>query len=164
MALTTAQETTLAAHIRASQDAAVIAALAIRNDVELARLYNLPSNTDAWRSAMAARDIFEATDVVNYDNITQAGKREAWRMLMDFAPINFTRNKYRKVITDVWATTLSAGNLTTLTQAFTRKATVSETVFGGTSATTNTVAALKLNWEGALSTDDVSYALNRNPV
>lgn len=37
MSLTTAQETTLAAHIRASQDAAVIAALAIRNDVELAR-------------------------------------------------------------------------------------------------------------------------------
>lgn len=163
MALTTAQETTLAAHIRASQDAAVVAALAIRNDVELARLYNLASSTYAWQSAMSARDIFEATDVANYDNITQAGKREAWRMLMDFAPIDFTRNKYRKVITDVW-TTLSANNLTALTQSFTRKATVAEAVFGGTSATTNTVSALKLNWEGTLSTDDVSYALNRNTV
>ncbi len=163
MALTTAQETTLAAHIRASKDAAVIAALAIRNDVELARLYNLASDTDAWQSAMSARGIFEATDVANYDNITQAGKREAWRMLMDFAPIDFTRNKYRKVITDVWAATLSAGNLTALTQSFTRKATVAEAVFGGASATTNAVTALKLKWEVALSTDDVSYALNRNP-
>lgn len=161
--LTTAQETTLAAHIRASQDAAVVAALAIRNDVELTRLYNLQSNTDAWRSAMSARDIFEATDILNYDAITQSGKREAWRMLIDFAPIDFTRNKYRKAITDVW-TSLSAGNLTALTQSFTRKATVAETVFGGASATTNSVAALKLNWEGTLSTDDVSYALNRNPV
>ena len=159
MALTAAQETTLAAHIRASQDAAVIAALAIRNDVELARLYNLASNTDAWRVAMSGRDLFEATDVTKFDGLT-AGKRDAWRLLLNFAPVDMTRQKNRKAAQDAWGNTDSV----TVLQACTRKATVGEAALGGNSATTNTVAALKLNWEGTLSTDDVSYALNRNPV
>ena len=161
MALTPAQETTLAAHIRASQDAAVIAALAIRNDVELARLYNLPSASDAWQSAMSGRDLFEATDVTKYDNITKTGKREAWRMMLDFAPIDFTRQKYRKVCTDVWEV---AADATAVLQACTRKATVAEAAFGGSSASTGGVSALKLVWEGTLSHENVSLALNRNPV
>ncbi len=159
MALTTAQETTLAAHIRASQDAAVIAALAIRNDVELARLYNLASATDAWRVSMSGRDLFEATDVTRFDGLT-AGKRDAWRLLLTFAPVDMTRQKNRRAAQDVWGNADSEAVL----QACTRKATVAENALGGASATTNTVSALKLNWEGALSTDDVSYALNRNPV
>lgn len=159
MALTTAQETTLAAHIRASQDAAVIAALAIRNDVELARLYNLASATDAWRVSMSGRDLFEATDVTKFDGLT-AGKRDAWRLLLTFAPVDMMRQKNRKAAQDVWGNADSVAVL----QACTRKATVAENALGGASATTNTVSALKLNWEGALSTDDVSYALNRNPV
>lgn len=158
--LTPAQETKLAAHIRANQDAAVVAALAIRNDTELARRYNLSSATDAWQSAMSARELFEATDVTKYDNITKAGKREAWRMMLDFAPIDFTRQKYRKVCTDVWEV---AADATAVLQACTRKATVAEAAFGGAAASTGGVSALKLVWEGTLSTDDVSYSLNRNP-
>lgn len=161
MSLTTAQETTLAAHIRANQSAEVVAALAIRNDMELARLYNLASATDAWQSNMSGRDLFEATDITKYDNITKTGKREAWRMMLDFAPIDFTRQKYRKVCTDVWEV---AAEATAVLQACTRKATVAEKALGGNSASTGGVSALKLNFEGALSTDDVSYALNRNPV
>lgn len=159
MALTTAQETTLAAHIRASQDAAVIAALAIRNDVELARLYNLASATDAWRVSMSGRDLFEATDVTKFDGLT-AGKRDAWRLLLTFAPVDMTRQKNRKAAQDVWGNADSVAVL----QACTRKATVAESALGGNTATTNTVSALKLNWEGVLSTDDVSYALNHNPA
>lgn len=159
MSLTPAQETTLAAHIRASQDAAVIAALEIRNDVELARLYNLASATAAWQSSMSGRDLFEATDVTKFDGLT-AGKRDAWRLLLDFAPIDAMRQKTRKAIQDVWGNADSVGVL----QACTRKATVAEAALGGASATTNTVSAMKLNFEGTLSTDDVSYALNRNPV
>lgn len=157
--LTTAQETTLAAHIRANQDAAVVAALAIRNDVELARLYNLSSATDAWVSRMAGAALFEASNVTKFDGLT-AGKRDAWRMILDFTPIDFTQQKNRKAVQDVWGNTDSVAVL----QSCTRKATVAENALGGASATTNTVTALKLNWEGALSIDDVSYALNRNPV
>ena len=159
MSLTTAQETALAAHIRANQDAAVVAALAIRNDVELARLYNLASASDAWKVAMSGRDLFEATDVTKFDGLT-AGKRDAWRLLLNFAPVDMTRQKNRKAAQDVWGNSDSVAVL----QACIRKATVAEAALGGNSATTNTVSALKLNWEGTLSTDDVSYALNRNQV
>lgn len=159
MSLTTAQETALAAHIRANQDAAVVAALAIRNDVELARLYNLASATDAWISRMVGADLFEASDVTKFDGLT-AGKRDAWRMMLDFAPIDFTRQKNRKAAQDVWGNQDSVAVL----QSCTRKATVAEAALGGASATTNTVSAQKLRFEGTLSTDDVSYALNRNPV
>lgn len=159
MALTTAQETALAAHIRASQSAEVVAALAIRNDVELARLYNLASASDAWKVAMSGRDLFEATDVTKFDGLT-AGKRDAWRLLLNFAPVDMTRQKNRKAAQDVWGNSDSVAVL----QACIRKATVAEAAIGGNSATTNTVSALKLNWEGTLSTDDVSYALNRNQV
>lgn len=159
MSLTTAQETALAAHIRANTTPAVVAALAIRNDVELARLYNLASATDAWQSAMSGRDLFEATDVTKFDGLT-AGKRDAWRLLLTFAPVNMSRQKNRKAAQDVWGNTDSVAVL----QACTRKATVAESALGGNSATTNTVTALKLNWEGSLSVDEVSYALNRNPV
>lgn len=157
--LTDAQETILAAHIRASQDAAVVAAVAIRNDVELARLYNLASASDAWKVAMSGRDLFEATDVTKFDGLT-AGKRDAWRLLLSFAPVDMTRQKNRRAAQDVWGNSDSVAVL----QACIRKATVAEAALGGNSATTNTVSALKLNWEGTLSTDDVSYALNRNQV
>ena len=157
--LTDAQETILAAHIRASQDAAVVAAVAIRNDVELARLYNLASASDAWKVAMSGRDLFEATDVTKFDGLA-AGKRDAWRLLLNFAPVDMTRQKNRKAAQDVWGNSDSVAVL----QACIRKATVAEAALGGNSATTNTVSALKLNWEGTLSTDDVSYALNRNQV
>ena len=158
MSLTTTQETTLAAHIRSNQDAAVVAALAIRNDVELARLYNLSSATDAWVSRMGGVDLFQVSDVTKFDGLT-AGKRDAWRMMLDFAPIDFTRQKNRKAAQDVWGNTDSVAVL----QAVTRKATVAESALGGASATTNTVAAVKLNWEGTLSYGDISSALNANP-
>lgn len=158
MALTTAQETALAAHIRANQSAEVVAALAIRNDVELARLYNLNSATDAWVSRMAGAELFEASDVTKFDGLT-AGKRDAWRMMLDFAPIDFTRQKNRKAAQDVWGNTDSVAVL----QSCTRKATVGEAALGGTSATTNTVTAVKLNWEGTLFYGDISAALNANP-
>ena len=158
MSLTKAQETTLAAHIRANQDAAVVAALAIRNDVELARLYNLASATDAWQSNMSGRDLFEATDVTKFDGLT-TGKRDAWRLLLNFAPVDMTRQKNRKAAQDVWGNTDSVAVL----QSCTRKATVGEAALGGTSATTNTVAALKLTWEGVLSYGDISSALNASP-
>jgi hypothetical protein len=154
--LTAAQETTLAAAIKANADCA--AWLPTRVDSEIAAYYNAASTTDAWVSSMDGTDLFEATDVTKFDGLT-AGKRDAWRLMLDFAPIDATRQKQRKAIQDVWGNTDSVAVL----QACTRKATKAEVALGGNSATTNTVAALKLNWEGTLSVDDVSRALNANP-
>lgn len=156
--LTTAQETTLANALKAETNSGVIAAMAIRNDVFLTAWCNSASTADAWNDAMTARAFFESMDVAKYDNLT-AGKRDAYRQMQDFSPIDMAKNANRKAITDIWGTTDSVKVL----QACTRKATNAEKYLGGTDATTNTVTAKKLNWAGILEHDEVSRALNRNP-
>lgn len=156
--LTSSQQTVLAAHIKANTNPTVVDALAIRNDQAIAEYYNGNSNTSAWISSLSNNDLFQSCDITKFDSLT-AGKRDSWRMMLDFSPINFTKAKNRKAVQDIWGNTDSVAILTDCT----RKATRAEEVFGGESATTNTVTALKLNWEGTLSTNDVSYALNNNP-
>ena len=156
MALTTAQQQTLATALRAETDAGVVAALAIRNDVALTTWCNSLSSVDAWHNAMGKQDLFEAMDITKFDGLT-AGKRDAWRLLLEFAPIDFTRQKLRKAVQDAWGNTDSVAVL----QACTRKATRGEVYLGGTDATTNTVTAKKLNYTGSISLDDVSNVLNR---
>jgi len=156
MSLTNTQMATLAAALRAEADPTVADALSIRNDVALAEWCNATADQDAWNPAMPARALFEASDIGKFDNLT-AGKRDAWRMMLDFAPIDFSRNKMRKAVVDTWGTTDSVAVL----QACTRKATHGEVYLGGTLATENTVEALKLDAPGRLSIDDISQSLNR---
>ena len=154
--MTETKKQTLAAALRAETDTGVVSMLAIRNDVGLAEWCNAASSVDAWHPAMTGRLLFEAGDVTKFDGLT-AGKRDAWRMLLDFQPIDFARNKMRAAVKDVWGNTDSVAVL----QACTRKATNAENYLGGTSATENTVTALKLNWTGTLSHSDISDVLNR---
>ena len=105
---------------------------------------------------MSGRDLFEATDVTKFDGLT-AGKRDAWRMMLDFQPLDFARNKLRKAVVDVWGETDSVSVL----QACTRKATNGEKYLGGTAATENTVTAWKLSVPGQIGMNDISNALNR---
>lgn len=156
--LTDAQMTTLAAGIRASTDPTVVAALAIRNDVALTAWCNAASAQDAWAQDVTGAALFEQTDVAKFDNLT-AGKRDAWRLMLDFAPVDFARNKNRKAVEDIWGATDSVAVL----QSLTRKATNAEQILGGTSATSNTVTAWKLNYAGSVGITEVSTALNRNP-
>lgn len=155
--LTDAQLQTLAAAIRAETDQACVDALAIRNDVAMEQWINANSAQSAWNPAMTGVNLFEATDVTKFDNIVSAGKREAWRLMLDFAPINFGRNKFRKAVTDVWGTTDSKPVLTECT----RPATNGEKYLGGTTATENTISAWKLNFSGNISIGEISNALNR---
>lgn len=154
--LTDTQKQTLAAALRAETNQTVIDALVIRNDVFLAEWCNAASAQDAWQPAMASRTLFEATDVAKFDNLT-AGKRDAWKLMLEFAPIDFARNKMRKAVTDTWGQADSVAVL----QACTRKATNAENYLGGNSATENTVTALKLNWSGTLHYNEISDILNR---
>jgi hypothetical protein len=160
MALTPAQLTTLKAAILADTDAGVVAARAIRNDTALVAWCNSPGPVDAWQDAMTALALFEdATDVAKFDGLT-AGKRDAWDLMLRFAPIDFSRQKNRKAAQDVWGNTDSVAVL----QACRRKATRAEVYItpniGGNQATTNTVTALKLNWTGMVSLNELSDALN----
>lgn len=154
--LNTTQMQTLAGALRASVDATVVAALALRNDVALAAWCNAASAQDCWREDVGGSDLFQETDVAKFDNLT-AGKRDAWRLMLTYAPVNFGKLKNRKAVQDVWGVADSVAVL----QAVTRKATNAEQIFGGVDATTNTVTAWKLTVPGNVSIDDVSNSLNR---
>lgn len=156
--LTNNQKTTLAAALRAEANQGVMDAVAIGNITYLVEWCNGLSATDAWNTSVSGNDLFEAGDVTKFDGLT-AGKRDAWRMMLDFAPIDMSRGKNRKAVQDVWGNTDSVP----LLQDMRRKATRGEVYLGGSSATTNTVTALKLNYVGSLSIDDIATALNENP-
>ena len=154
--LTDTQKQALAAALRAETDAGVVAMMAIRNDVGLAEWCNAASTVDAWQPEMTNRLLFEAGDVTKFDGLS-AGKRDSWKLLLEFAPIDFARNKMRKAVTDIWGNTDSVAVL----QACTRKATNAEKYLGGNSATENTVTALKLKWTGTTSYSEIGEILNR---
>ena len=105
---------------------------------------------------MSGVDLFEATDVTKFDGLV-AGKREAWKLMLQFAPINFGKQKFRKAVTDAWGTTDSKAILTDCT----RPATNGEKYLGGTVVTENTIAACKLNFSGNIAIGEISNALNR---
>lgn len=151
-----AQLQTLAAAIRAETNQACVDALAIRNDVAMEQWINSDSAQSAWNPAMTGVDMFEVTDVTKFDGLV-AGKREAWRLMLDFAPINFGKQKFRKAVTDAWGTTDSKPILT----ACTRPATNGEKYLGGTTATENTISAWKLKFPGNIPIGEISNALNR---
>ena len=151
-----AQLQILAAAIRAETNQPCVDAIAIRNDVALEQWINSDSAQSAWHPAMTAIDMFEVTDVTKFDGLV-AGKREAWRLMLDFAPINFGRQKFRKAVTDAWGTTDSKAILT----ACTRPATNGEKYLGGTTATENTISALKLRFHGNIPISEIPDALNR---
>lgn len=156
--LTDIQKTTLATALKAETDANVVAAMAIRNDVFLCGWCNASSAQNAWQNQMTSRDLFEAMDVTLFDGLT-AGKRDAWRLLLDYAPIDMAKFANRKAVIDVWGTT----NAVAVLNACTRKATNGEVYLGGTSATSQTVTALKLNYTGMIGLTEMSQALNANP-
>lgn len=156
--LTTTQQTTLVNALKTETNQDVINALAIGNITFLVQWCNDNSAVDAWNTSVSSNELFEASDITKFDGLT-AGKRDAWRMLLDFTPIDMSRLKNRKAVQDVWGNTDSVVVL----QDMRRKATRGEAYLGGTSATTNTVTALKLNYVGSLSIDDIATALNENP-
>lgn len=156
--LTDVQKTTLAIALKAENNATVVTALAIRDDVTLTNWCNSFSAADAWNESISGKDLFQAMDVTKYDGLT-AGKRDAYRALMDYAPHDMAKNTNRKAILDIWGPQESVAVL----QACIRKATHAEKYLGGTSATTNTVTALKLTFTGQVSLLEISQALNANP-
>lgn len=153
--MTPSQLQTLAAHIRANADAEVVAALAVRNDVALAQWYNQPSTSLAWCHNVQRQELFGALNLTTYDGLT-AGKRDSFRLIFDSAPVDFTNDKIRAGIVDIFA--LADENA--MLWAGTCYATRGELVFGGTSATSSSVTAIKRSFTGEISLDDVSNALN----
>lgn len=154
--MTDSQLQILAAALRAETNQGVVAALAIRDDYTLMTWCNSASAQDAWAESVSKQALFEAMSLTSYDGLS-APKRDAWRLLLDNAPLDMSRGKIRAALPDIWGASLSIPIL----QACTRKATRAELYLGSSIATTNTVAALKLDVPGLISVNDVSEALNR---
>lgn len=144
-----------AAALRAETNPTLAGHVASRNDTMIADWCNKDSQANAWLSAATDRDLFEATDVTKFDNLT-AGKQASQTRLERFSPLDFTRVKLRKAVLDIWG----AADGVAILNGLMRKATRAELMIGGSDATTNGVTALKLTWEGQIDTTDVGRSLN----
>lgn len=153
------QRETLAAHIRASADPDVVAALAIRNDTELARLYNLDSTFYVWRTRIDPDEYREAMDWTEVDNLT-AGKARIWEWITQGMTLHIdaSRQNVRAGLNNAWNNTDTKTALLAIASRF---ATVCEQIFAtgtGTEASPGT-----MDWEGAVTIGDIGRALNENP-
>lgn len=163
--LTPEQRTTLAAHIRANTDQAVVDALAARNDTELTRLYNLDSAMYVWRSSVPLDEITSSEDFdwVEVDNLT-SGKARIWEWLFANSQraINATLPNIRAGIAECWKGTAAklAVQAAVLAQCK-RFARLAESLYVTGAGTANDPALLTVS--GAISTEDVGRALNDNP-
>jgi len=156
--MTQAQMQAIATHIRASVDPAVVAALAIRNDVELARLYNLPTTFIVWRNSIdpqqARMAIVSGDQLAQLDNLT-AGKRDT--LLYVFSDVLDIRTS---TVRDAVISLCGTQNIlkAAITAAMKRAATVAEKALA--TGTGTDVSPGTLTFEGELSWDDIGILLN----
>jgi hypothetical protein len=157
MALTPQQLATLKADILARPELAPF--VASGQDNAIASFYNeiAPGPVKGWMRAASARQIFEATNVNLYDGVP-AGKRDAWRMLMDFAPVDFGQQNKRNAVSDVWSAQTLPQRQAVL-QKLTEDCKRGEVLFGGPNETTDAITALKRDYVGAITDADVAQAL-----
>lgn len=93
--LTDAQYTVLANHIRSNVDPDVVAALSIRNDTEISRLYNLETDYFVWREEIPAEEYREVIDWAEFELLT-TGEYNIWREIGGEKPINATKQNIRQ--------------------------------------------------------------------
>lgn len=156
--MTPEQYQTLANHIRANTDPVIIAALPLRNDGHIQEWYSVDSTFVVWRSRLSAEAAREAITngdgLAQLDNLT-AGKRDSllWTLSGETHPANTAQ---RAAIENLCGTqnTLKAAILA----AQKRVATRAEAIFVTGTGTSQTPG--ELGWEGMLSVNDVSTALN----
>lgn len=151
----------LATALRADQDPAVIAAVAARNDTETTRLYNLASALWIWRAQVTQDEIMQnGFDWLRVDNLT-VGKARIWEWLFDNegSSINPTKANVRAGIAEAWKGTAADLAVQAAVLAHCKRpASKAEAVFT-TGTGTEAVPGLT-SWEGPLSVQDVSRALN----
>jgi hypothetical protein len=119
--------------------------------------------TLAWKPSVPAADSDDAPDMSTFDALT-AGKRDSWALFLGQTTRDFTRNKVRKWITDVWGNATAASNAESVLLAGTENAKRVEVVLGGTTRTTGTVSALARNYVGDVSLPEIAAMFNVNRV
>lgn len=157
--LTKNQANTLRAAILA--EPALAAAVAIRDDNAIAVFCNAAASPaqKAWREAVPARDVFDATVLTEYI-ARSAAERQGYDLLLTMAPVDASRAKVRAAIVDIFSGAQNSTSRAAILSGMTENATWCEKVVGGTNATTDGVTAWKRNWAGTLSVNQISELLN----
>jgi hypothetical protein len=157
MALTDPQLAALKAHIEANTDPDLVAALAIRNDTEIARLYNLDSAFMVWRTEIRPDEYCKALDWTEVDNIS-VGKARVWDWSTQFQTANIDASNANLRLGIAQAFGGNSDTTANLTALAKRAASIYETVFATGTGTTNSPGDLVV--EGALDISTVGRALN----
>jgi hypothetical protein len=158
--LTDQQMTTLAAAIRASADAGVIAALAIRNDVLLTNWCNSAGTFVVWKTSLTAQQMHSAYVWTELDTLSQS-KFNQLTLMLSQGSVDPSQANIRQGFTDIFAGGATTGTRTALIALAKRFATQAEKMFATGTGTNAAPGALVL--DGNVGLTEVSTALNRNP-
>lgn len=161
--LTDSQMQSLAAAIRASTDPAVVAALAIRNDVALTDWANSASTFVVWKTRAAQDELMQLAgfDWVQIDNLT-AGQARIWEWLFanNDRAIDPSKAQIRAGIGECWKGTAAKVAVgTAVLNGCKRFATMVEKLFATGTGTDATPGAL--TFDGSVGLTEVSTSLNR---
>lgn len=152
----------------ADTDPKVVAALAIRNDNEIARLYNQDTDPPfyVWKEAVTQDEIMQnGFDWVRVDNLTN-GKARIWEWLFKnaTASINPKKNNVRAGIAECWKGTAADNAVRLVVFGHCQKvATKAERIFStgaGTEVTLDGTGPGTTTWHGLVTSNDVGEALN----
>lgn len=102
----------------------------------------------AWSVAVQPQTSDEAATYTAYDSLV-AGKRDSWALFLGF-PRDFSRNKVRAWLTDVWGAATAGSIAESILLAGTENATNAQTIIGGNSKTTGTVTAIDRTFSAAV--------------
>ena len=157
--LTPAQKVTLKAAILA--EAPLAAAVAIRDDTAISVYCNTAANPaqKAWREAVPARDIFDATVLTEYI-ARSAAERQGYDLMLSMQTVDASRARIRSAVVDIFSGATNSTSRALVLNAMTENATWCEQKLGGTNATTDGISAWRRNWTGVLRPDEISNLLN----
>jgi hypothetical protein len=157
--MTPAQLTTLAAHIRASTDPAVVAALANGNDNEIARLYNrdaVPAFI-VWRTNVTCQETTDAWVGTDIDGMS-ALNMQRLQMLLASGPVcNMSRADRRAWAENPFGTNVNNASRVAMRAIWKRAVRVVERVFATGTGSDATPGALV--YEGSVTGDEIASAL-----
>jgi len=161
--LTDAQLQMLATHIKANTEPNVVAALAIRNDTELARLYNLLSELIVWRKTVSTFEVGNAVNYVAVEAMTDINRTKVTTFYaMNPTSFDPSRSDIRTYWSNTFGGALGGQGQSTrdaLEALWRRAATVFESVFA--TGTGNQANPASLVVEGQIGVNELSTALNR---
>ena len=151
---------TLKAWVAASTDPAIVDARTRGATYDLMLLLNAKATptTKAWSAEVTAQTLDEGADYAAFDSVA-AGKRDAWRLFLDYAPRDMSKQKLRKVVADVWGNATAGSVAESILTGCTENATVAQVAIGGSTASTGTVSALKRDFAGAVTQEDCQAIL-----